>query len=273
VDEIKFATTLTEVLSPGRKGAAAAGIKNASKQGTPAQAKSATDNVVAAAVEYGAEVGPTTQLVIPISHVIGGTEVANNAKKNPTGGYYSVFDSIGEFHYPATHGNQLGNTAMVNDHTYWDSTDGLKATHAPPPDPGGGNALWWPIPGEWASYGFNVTATDTYTVMTRFSSSWGPDKPVVIHMTIDRVSGGPLTLKPDEAKIWSDKYYQAGYWWGHTMTNCTSPVGWTLAKGHHMLKVHIDSFPEKPKDHGNIWIHYFKILKGGTPHATGSSAR
>lgn len=211
------------------------------------------------------EVGPTTPVVIPISEVIGGTGTGNNAKTNANGGYYSVYDNIGQFAYPATHGNQLGDTAMVNDHTYWDSSPGgLDATHAPHPDAGGGGALWWPIPGEWASYEFNVTASGIFTVLYRFSASWGPSQNAVMHMTVDGVSSGPVPMKPDNAELWTNTYYQVGGWWGHTMVSGTCPAGWTLAPGRHVLKVFIDSFPNNPNDHGNVWIHYFKIMSGGT---------
>ena len=212
------------------------------------------------------EVGPITPVVIPIGEVIGGTGTGNNAKNNPNGGYFSVYDNIGEFAYPATHGNQFGDTAMVNDHTYWDSSPGgLDATHAPHPDPGGGNALWWPIPGEWASYEFNVTAAGTFTVLYRFSASWGPSQLAGMHMTVDGISSGQIQMKPDNAELWNNTYYQVGGWWGHTMVSGTCPTGWTLAPGRHVLKVFIDSFPNNPNDHGNIWIHYFKIMAGGTP--------
>ena len=215
---------------------------------------------------YAAVAAPNTQVVIPSSRVAGGVGIENNAKSNPKGGYFSVFDKVGEFKYPDTHANQLGKTAMVNDHCYWDSSPGgLDATHSGGLDPAGGNSLWWPVPTEWAAYELNVAATDTYTVMARFSSSWGPSKPVVIHITIDGVSSGPITLKPDDPQIWTDRYYLVGDWWGHTMTNCTSPVGWKLPAGLHLLKVFIDSFPEKSADHGNVWIHYFKVVKAGTP--------
>lgn len=212
------------------------------------------------------EVGPTTPVVIPISEVIGGTGTGNNAKNNPSGGYRSVYDNIGQFAYPASHGNQLGDTAMVNDHTYWDSSPGgLDATHAPHPDAGGGSALWWPVPGEWASYEFNVTAAGTFTVLYRFSASWGPSQNAVMHMTVDGVSSGPIPMKPDNPELWTNTYYQVGGWWGHTMVSGTCPAGWTLAPGRHVLKVFIDSFPNNPNDHGNVWIHYFKIMAGGTP--------
>jgi len=220
--------------------------------------------IAMAASAAAGEVGPDAPLVIPIRDAIGGTGVSNNAKNNPNGGYFSIFDSIDEFNYPNTHGNQLGKTAMVNDHAYWDG-EGLKHTHVPAPDRGGGGVLWWPVPTEWAAYEVIVAAQDTYTVLTRFSSSWGPEKPVVIHMEMDGVSSGPIVLKPDDPELWKDKKYQVGGWWGHTMVSCTSPKGWRLAAGRHVLKVCIDSFPEKPKDHGNLWIHYFKVLKGGTP--------
>jgi hypothetical protein len=222
--------------------------------------------IVTAAAAHAGEIGSAAPLVIPIGSVIGGTGVANNAKSNPNGGYFSVFGSIDEFKYPNTHGNQLGKTAMVNDHTYWDSSPGgLDSTHAPHPDAGGGKALWWPVPTEWATYEVNVSVQDTYTVLTRFSSSWGPGKPVVIHMEMDGVSSGPLALKPDDPELWKDKKYQVGGWWGHTMVSCTSPTGWSLKPGRHVLKICIDSFPDKPQDHGNLWIHYFKVMKGGIP--------
>jgi hypothetical protein len=222
--------------------------------------------ILTTAAAHAGDVGPAAPLVIPVGNVIGGTDAANNAKSNPKGGYFSVFGSIDEFKYPNTHGNQLGKTAMVNDHTYWDSSPGgLDYTHAPPPDAGGGKALWWPVPTEWAAYEVNVSARDTYTVLTRFSSSWGPDKPVIVHMEMDRVSSGPITLKPDNPELWKDRKYQVGGWWGHTMVSCTSPAGWTLNPGRHVLKVCIDSFPDKPQDHGNLWIHYFKVMKGGAP--------
>jgi hypothetical protein len=201
---------------------------------------------------------PSTALILPATRVIGGTGVANNAKNNPNGGYFSTIDSIEEFKYPNTHGNQLGKTAMVNDHIYWDSSPGgLDATHVPHPD------LWWPVPSEWAAYEVNIAEAGTYTVQTRFSSSWGPGKPVVIHMTMDDAGSGPITLKPDDPKLWSDKQYLVGGWWGHTMVSCTTPAGWKLAAGRHVLKVFIDSFPDRPKDHGCVWIHYFKVMQSG----------
>ena len=116
-----------------------------------------------ASAPSGQDVSPAAALIIPIKNVIGGTGIANNAKSNPGGGYLSHFDNINQFMYPATHGNQLGETALVNDHVYWD-TEGLQYTHSSPPDQGAGEALYWPEPGEWASYAFNVTAADTYTV-------------------------------------------------------------------------------------------------------------
>jgi hypothetical protein len=207
------------------------------------------------------EVGPGMPLVIPITDVIGGTDLKNNAKNNPNGGYFSVYDSINEFKYPATHGNQLGNTAMVNDHTYWDSAPGgLDATHAPPADPGGGNALWWPIPGEWASYQFTVTTPGSFCVLTRFSSSAGPGQPAQVALSVDGTSSGPIPLTPDDPKLWSDTRYQVGGWWGHTMVSGTSPVAWTLGVGTHVLKVQIEQVSGNPKDHGNLWIHYFKVV-------------
>lgn len=216
--------------------------------------------------QYADSAGPATQVVIPIGNVIGGTGEENNAKSNSKGGYFSVFNSINEFKYPKTHGNQLGKTALVNDHCYWDSKPGgLDYTHSPGLDKGAGKALWWPVPTEWASYEFTAAAADTYTVMTRFSSAWGPDKPVVVHIAIDDANSGPIELKPDDPKIWTDTHHQTGGWWGHTMTSCTSPVGWKLTPGRHVLKVHVDKFPEKPADHGNLWIHYFKIVKAGAP--------
>jgi hypothetical protein len=206
------------------------------------------------------DVGPGQPLVIPITDVMGGTDVKNNAKNNPNGGYFSIFDAVSQFNYPATHGNQLGSTAMVNDHTYWDSSPGgLDHTHAPLPDAGGGNALWWPVPGEWALYQFTVTTPGTYTVLTRFSSSAGPGQPAQVSLSVDGTSSGPIPLTPDDPKLWSDTRYQVGGWWGHTMVSGTSPVAWTLGVGTHILKVQIDQVPGNPKDHGNVWIHYFKI--------------
>ncbi len=210
------------------------------------------------------QVGPDSPRVIPIGEVIGGTDISNNAKNHPGGGYLSNLDDLGQFEYPATHGNQWGNTALVNDHVYWD-TDGLQYTHAPAPDPGGGSALLWPQPGEWVSYAVDVKTPGDYDVLTRFSSGWGPDKAVVVHFTIDDVSSGPVTLKPDESKLWSDKYYQVGGWWGHTMTSCTTPKAWTLTAGCHVVKLFIDTFPPldsgKPVGHGDVWVHYLKLAK------------
>ncbi len=207
------------------------------------------------------EVGPGMPLVIPITDVIGGTDVKNNAKNNPNGGYFSVFDSISEFKYPATHGNQLGSTAMVNDHTYWDSVPGgLDHTHAPPPDAGGGSALWWPIPGEWASYQFTVTTPGSFCVLTRFSSGAGPGQAAQVNLSVDGTSSGPIPLTPDDPKLWSDTRYQVGGWWGHTMVSSTSPVAWTLGVGTHVLKVQIEQVSGNPKDHGNLWIRYFKVV-------------
>ena len=217
-------------------------------------------SLVSTAFAASREVGPGMPLVIPITDVLGGTDVKNNAKNNPNGGYFSVFDSINEFKYPATHGNQLGSTAMVNDHTYWDSSPGgLDHTHAPHPDPGGGNVLWWPVPGEWALYQFSVTTPGTYTVLTRFSSGAGPGQPAQISLSVDGTSSGPTPLTPDDPKLWSDTRYQVGGWWGHTMVSGTSPVAWSLGVGTHVLKVQIDQVPGNPKDHGNVWIHYFKV--------------
>ncbi len=212
------------------------------------------------------EVGPTTPVVIPISEVIGGTGTGNNAKSNPNGGYYSHYDNIGQYTYPPTHGNQLGDTAMVNDHIWWDSSPGgLDYTHVPHPDAGGGNALWWPIPGEWATYEFNVTAAGNYTVLYRFAAGLGPSQNAVISMTVDGVSSGPIQTRPDNPELWTNTYYQAGGWWGHTMVNGTCPVGWTLAPGRHVLKVSIDGFGNNPHDRGALWLRYFKIMAGGTP--------
>ncbi len=56
-------------------------------------------------------------LVIPVKEIIGGVGPANNAKTNPNGGYKSTLNNIAEFKYPATHGNQWGPTAIVNDHS------------------------------------------------------------------------------------------------------------------------------------------------------------
>ncbi len=214
----------------------------------------------------GHAVDPTAGLVIPVGDVVGGTGVPNNAKSNTRGGYKSNLDDISQFKYPASHGNQWGSTALVNDHVYWD-TEGLQYTHAPPPDPGAGQALLWPEPGEWVSYDVNVATPDTFRVMIRFSSGWGPMAPVVVHVTIDGVSSGPVTLKPDDPKIWADTYYQTGGWWGHTMTNSTTPAAWPLAAGCHLVKFYLDSFPAQgvtgtPSGHGDVWIHYFKIVKG-----------
>ncbi len=211
------------------------------------------------------EVGPTTPLVLSLADVAGGTDVRNNAKHNPGGGYLSVYDGIKEFGYPSTHGNQLGNTALVNDHVYWDSSPGgLDFTHTPPPDAGCGSALWWPIPGEWTAYQFAVTSPGTYSVLCRFSSSWGPAKPATAVLTIDGVASAPVPLTPDDPKLWSDTHYQVGGWWGHTMVSGTFPVAWSLGTGAHVLQVRIDSFPDKPTDHGNLWIHYFKITSSKT---------
>ncbi|MBA3936174.1 MAG: hypothetical protein H0X38_01845 [Planctomycetes bacterium] len=211
------------------------------------------------------EVGPTTPLVLSLADVAGGTDVRNNAKHNPGGGYLSVYDGIKEFAYPSTHGNQLGNTALVNDHVYWDSSPGgLDYTHTPHPDPGCGSTLWWPIPGEWTAYQFTVSSPGTYSVLCRFSSSWGPAKPAMAVLTIDGVASAPVPLTPDDAKLWSDTHYQVGGWWGHTMVSGTFPVAWALGTGAHVLQVRIDSFPDKPTDHGNLWVHYFKITSSKT---------
>ncbi len=210
------------------------------------------------------QVSPDAPLVIPMGEIIGGTDVSNNAKNHPAGGYLSNLDDLGQFKYPATHGNQWGNTALVNDHVYWD-TDGLQYTHAPAPDPGGGSALLWPMPGEWVSYAIEVKAPADYDVVTRFSSSWGPAAPVVVHFTIDDVSSGPVTLKPDDPQLWSDTHYQVGGWWGHTMISGTTPKHWTLAAGCHVVKLFIDTFPPHdsgdPISHGDVWVHYLKVAK------------
>ncbi len=98
--------------------------------------------------------------------------------------------------------------------------------------------------------------------MTRFSSGWGPDGPVVIHMRIDDVDGAPTTLKPDDPKLWTDKFYQVAGWWGHSLVNCTGATGWALTPGRHVLKIFIDTFARGTGDlHGNLWIHYFKLIK------------
>ncbi len=226
--------------------------------------------VVGSAMAATHDVGPTTPLVLPIAEVIGGTDAGNNFKNNPNGGYLSTLNNISEFTYPASHGNQFGNTAMVNDHTYWDSSPGgLDYTHAPHPDAGGGAALWWPTLTEWLSYDINVTADGSYTVLYRFSSAWGPSGDVNIHMTIDGVSSGSVTIKPDDASIWADPgQYQVAGWWGHTMVSGTVPSGWALTAGHHVLKIFIDSWPgsapgPSTPDHGTIWFHYFKVMAGG----------
>ncbi len=212
------------------------------------------------------EVGPGAPLVLPIREVIGGTAPENNAKNNPGGGYFSVFDSVAQFPYPATHGNQLGATAMVNDHTYWDSSPGgLDHTHVPAPDPGGGSVLWWPVPGEWLGFEFTAAAASIYTVTYRFSSGWGPDRPVTMSVVIDGVSSGPFTMRPDDPRLWADTRFRAGGWWGHTMVSGTTPVGWKLGPGRHTIKATIDSFPADPMAHGNIWVRYLKIAAGPSP--------
>ncbi len=207
------------------------------------------------------ELGAAASLVIPIAEVLGGTDVANNAKHNANGGYASLYDAIEQFSYPATHGNQLGRTAMVNDHTYWDSSPGgLDATHAPHPDPGGGSVLWWPVPGEWNSYAFTCEGSGTFAVLYRFSSSWGPAQSAMIHFTIDGASSGAFPMKPDDPTLWSDTKYQVGGWWGHTMVSGTCPTAWLLGPGQHILTITIDKFPDHPENHGGAWLHYLKVF-------------
>jgi len=190
-----------------------------------------------------------------VRDVIGGAGIENNAKTNPKGGYFSVYDRISEFKYPDTHANQLGKTAMVNDHCFWDSSPGgLDTSHSGGLDPAGGPALWWPVPTEWAAYELNVAATDTYVVMTRFSSSWDPSRPVTIHITLDGASSGPITFKPDDPQIWTDKVYLVVGWWGHTMTNCTrsgrleAARGATPSQGDHRQLPREGGRPWKPMD-------------------------
>jgi hypothetical protein len=207
------------------------------------------------------EVSVASPLVIPISDVLGGTDVANNAKHNSGGGYASVYDAIEQFSYPATHGNQLGRTAMVNDHTYWDSSPGgLDATHAPHPDPGGGSVLWWPVPGEWNSYAFTCDGSGSFTVLYRFSASWGPAQAAMIHLTIDGAASGSFPMKPDDPSLWADAKYQVAGWWGHTMVSGTCPTAWLLGPGQHLLTITIDKFPDHPDNHGGAWFHYLKVL-------------
>jgi hypothetical protein len=252
----------------GSGGASVSGGSSAgSNQGVAGAPVGGTSSVSPVACDTTAAthpVGPDAPRVIPMAELIGSTDVSNNAKNHPGGGYFSNLDDLGQFQYPPTHGNQWGNTALVNDHVYWD-TDGLQATHAPPPDPGGGSALWWPQPGEWVSYAIDVKAAADYQVLTRFSSSWGPAAPVIVHFTIDDVSSGPVTLKPDDTKIWSDTYYQVGGWWGHTLVSSTAPKRWTLAAGCHVVKLFIDSYPPhdsgEPIGHGDVWVHYLKVAQ------------
>ncbi|MBA3936173.1 MAG: chitobiase/beta-hexosaminidase C-terminal domain-containing protein [Planctomycetes bacterium] len=228
------------------------------------------------------DVSPTSPAIIPFSSVIGGSDAGNNAKNNANGGYFSEFDNIGQFNYPAGHGNQLGNTAMVNDSTnYFDNVTwqggqpaGLSLTGVPAPDPGCGDAAWWPATGDWVSYQLNVTTAGTYTVLTRFSTAWGPTGTVTYHMTIDGVSSGPVTMRPDDIAYWTPG--AGGFqrpidgWWGHNYVPGTMPTGWSLAVGPHVLKVFIDSWPgsapgPSSSGPGDIWLHYFKVFAGGTP--------
>ena len=223
---------------------------------------------------YADKAGPGVQVVIPFTAVIGGTDATNNAKSNPAGGYFSQLDHIKQFGYPFPqyHGNQLGNTALANDNVWWDShPGGLDQTHVPPPDPGAGKANWWPVPGEWVSYELNVATAGTYTIMTRFSSVWGAGEPVMVHMTVDGSSSGPFALRADDAKLLTNVKYRALGWWGHTLVNCTSPVGWKLAPGRHVFKFYLDSRPalssatHRPPGRYDAWIHYFKVAPAGMP--------
>ena len=211
----------------------------------------------------------TNITIIPIANIIGGTDISNNAKTNPNGGYYSFLNSINEFSYSSGHNNVLGNTALCNDHVYWD-TDGLQYSHVPPPDNGGGNALWWPCVNEWVSYEFSVSSAGAYRIPIRFSSGWGPDSPVYMHITIDGISSGSFILQPDDPIFWHDTYSQVNGWWGHTIVNGTCPYTWSLAKGKHILKVIVDDLPsyqgvDQDSNHGWIWIHYFKVKYVGPP--------
>jgi hypothetical protein len=223
----------------------------------------------------------TTPAVIPFPGVMGGTDASNNAKSNANGGYFSEFDNISQFSYPAGHSNQLGNTAMVNDTTtYFDAETwqggqqaALQRTGVPAPDAGCGDVAWWPSPGDWVSYQLNVTQAGTYTVLYRFSTAWGPTAPVIFHMTIDGVSSGPVTMQPDDKDYWTTGF--GGFerpidgWWGHNYVPATMPSGWNLAVGNHVLTVKIDSWPStapgpSTSGPGDIWIHYFKVFAGGT---------
>ena len=228
------------------------------------------------------DVSPTAPAIIPFSSVIGGSDAANNAKNNANGGYFSEFDNVSQFNYPAGHGNQLGNTALVNDGTgYFDAVTwqggqpaGLSRTGVPAPDPGCGDAAWWPSPGDWVSYQLNVTTAGTYTVLTRFSTAWGPTGTVTYHMTIDGVTSGPATMQPDDMAYWTPG--AGGFerpidgWWGHNYVPGTIQAGWSLSVGPHVLKVFIDSWPgtapgPSSSAPGDIWLHYFKVFAGGTP--------
>jgi len=181
-------------------------------------------------------------------------------------------DNVNQFKYPDQHGNNLGNTAIVNDGTnYWDhwiwlgtgKPGGLSISGVSEPDDGAGNECWWPAPGEWASYAFNVNDAGNYEILYRFASEWGPTSPVTFHMTVDDVSSGVSPMKPDNMDYWTPQSspYQrpvAGYW-GHDYVPGTAPKVWALKTGAHVLKVFIDAFPNGSKDHGGIWVHYFKI--------------
>ena len=219
---------------------------------------------------YADTASPDTQVVIPFTSIIGGTDATNNAKNNPHGGYFSHLDNIKQYGYPFPqyHKNQLGDTALGNDGVFYDTKPGgLDQTHVPALDPGGGKANWWALQGEWVSYELNVAVGGTYTIMTRFSTAWGAAKPVIVHMTVDDVSSGPFPLKADDEKLLTDVKYRAGGWWGHTMVNCTSPVGWTLAPGRHVFKFFVDERPDPATSatRYEVWIHYFKVAKAGTP--------